>query len=220
MTERSPLIPPTPTEGEYLDAAGRPLDNIFARDEPLALFRDWLADATGTEPNDPNAVAVATVDARGVPDVRMVLLKDFDARGFVFYSHLDGAKGEQIAANPHAAMCFHWKTQKRQVRLRGSVETVSDAEADDYFSQRARLSQIGAHASRQSRELESWERLREEVSRLDAEFGGDVPRPTDWTGFRVVPEVIEFWRDRPFRLHDRLEFARVDGGWTKRRLYP
>ena len=220
MTDRSPLIPPTPTEAEYRDAAGRPLDDIFARENPLELFRNWLADATATEVNDPNAVAVATVDADGMPDVRIVLLKDFDARGFVFYSHLDGAKGEQMAANPVAAMCFHWKTQKRQVRLRGRVEIVADAEADAYFAQRARLSQVGAHASKQSRELGSWEGLRAEVSRLDGEFSEEVPRPSDWTGFRVVPDVIEFWRDRPFRLHDRLEFARTDDGWTKRRLYP
>ena len=220
MLDRSPLIPPTPSKAEYLDAAGRPLEDIFERDDPLALFADWLADAVESEPNDPNAVAIATVDAHGMPDVRMVLLKDFDARGFVFYSHLDGAKGLQMAANPVAAMCFHWKSSRRQVRLRGRVEIVGDAEADAYFAQRARLSQVGAHASRQSRELDSREALRAEVARLDAEFGDDVPRPGDWTGFRVVPETLEFWRDRPFRLHDRLEFARTDSGWTKRRLYP
>ena len=215
-----PLIPPTPTEEEYLDAAGRPLDDIFAREDPLELFRDWLADAGETEPSDPNAVAVATVDADGLPDVRMVLLKDFGPEGFVFYSHRDGAKGRQLLANPQAAMCFHWKSQKRQVRLRGPVETVEGEAADSYFARRARLSQLGAHASRQSRPLGSREALREEVARLDAEFGQDVPRPADWHGFALRPAEIEFWRDRPFRLHDRLLFRKGGEGWTRTRLYP
>ena len=219
-TMATTLIPPTPTREEYLDSAGRPLEDIFARGAPLPLFKHWLSEAGETEPNDPNAVALATVDAQGHPDVRMVLLKGVSEAGLVFYSHLDGAKGVQIAANPHAALCFHWKSSRRQVRVRGPVERIPDAEADAYFARRARLSQVGAHASRQSRPLESREHLREEVARLDAEFGSDVPRPPDWTGFRVVPEVWEFWRDRPFRLHDRLVFTQEGDGWTKGRLYP
>ena len=217
---RSPLIPPTPSTEEYLDEAGRPLDDIFARTDPIGLFRDWLADATDTEPNDPNAVAVATVDADGLPDVRMVLLKDFGPDGFVFYSHRDGTKGRQMLANPRAAMCFHWKSLKRQVRLRGPVRLIEGEAADSYFAGRARLSRIGAHASRQSRPLESYEALRSEVARLDAEFGDEVPRPADWHGFAVEPVQMEFWRDRPFRLHDRLRFDMSGDGWTTTRLYP
>ena len=215
-----PLIPPTPTAEEYLDEAGRPLDDIFARTDPLALFADWLADAAESEPNDPNAVALATVDEAGLPDVRMVLLKDFGTDGFVFYSHRDGAKGVQLQSNPQAAMCFHWKSRKRQVRLRGPVTFVEGEAADSYFSKRARLSRIGAHASRQSRPLKSREALRSEVARLDAAFADDVPRPADWHGFSLRPVEIEFWRDRPFRLHDRLLFKATADGWTKTRLYP
>jgi len=220
MSELSPLIPPTPSAAEYKDASGKALENIFARTDPLGLFADWLAEAGEAEINDPNAVAVASVDADGLPDVRIVLLKDFGEAGFVFYSHRDGTKGRQMLANPKAAMCFHWKSLERQVRLRGPVETVEGAEADAYFASRARLSQIGAWASEQSAPLESWEALRGEVSRLDAEFGEDVARPADWHGFRVVPREIEFWRARPYRLHDRLLFVRENEGWSRTRLNP
>ena len=217
---RSPLIPPTPSAEEYRDAAGEELDDIFARTDPLGLFADWLGDAGASEVNDPNAVAVATVDAEGLPDVRIVLLKDFGPEGFVFYSHRDGAKGRQMLANPQAAMCFHWKSLERQVRLRGRVELVEGAEADAYFASRARLSRIGAWASDQSAPLESWEALRAKVSRLDGEFGEAVPRPDGWHGFRVVPREIEFWRARPWRLHDRLLFSKTESGWSRVRLNP
>ena len=220
MTTRSPLIPPTPSAEEYLDEAGRPLDDVFKRTDPVTLFADWLADATETEANDPNAVAFATSDSDGLPDVRILLLKDFGEAGFTVFSHRDGTKGKQLSANPQAAMAFHWKTQRRQVRLRGRVETIADADADAYFATRARLSQIGAHASEQSRPLASRDSLRDAVARLDSEMGETIPRPADWTGFRLVPDTIEFWRDRPFRLHDRLLFTRTDKGWTTQRLYP
>jgi len=223
MSTRSPLIPDTPTVDEYQDAAGRPLEDIFARDDPFTLFAEWLAKATESEVNDPNAVAVATVDADGLPDVRMVLLKDFGPDGFVFYSHKDGTKGAHMVANPKAAMCFHWKSLHLQVRLRGAVSLIEGAGADAYFATRARLSQIGAWASKQSRPLESREALRSEVARLDAELGDEVPRPGGWIGFRLEPTEIEFWRDRPFRLHDRLLFTRAqknETDWVKTRLYP
>ena len=223
MSSRSPLIPATPSAEEYQDSAGRPLDDIFAREDPITLFAEWLARAGESEPNDPNAVSVATVDADGMPDVRVVLLKDFGPDGFVFYSHKDGAKGSQITANPVAAMCFHWKSLRLQVRLRGAVSLIEGERADAYFATRARLSQIGAWASEQSRELESREVLRDEVALLDSEYGDEVPRPEGWVGFRLEPREIEFWRDRPFRLHDRLLFTRGQNdekGWVKTRLYP
>ena len=218
MTDR--VLPPTPSEAEYRDAEGRELEDIFGRDEPLALFGDWLSDAIASEVNDANALSLATVDAQGRPDVRIVLLKDWGEAGFTVYSHRDGAKGRQMMATPSAAMCFHWKSLERQVRLRGRIETVEGAAADAYFASRARLSQLGAHASRQSEALESWEALRAEVARLDAEMGEAVPRPEGWHGFRLVPDTIEFWRARPYRLHDRLRFARAGDGWTRTRLYP
>src|SRR5690606_4899828 len=188
---------------------------------PLALFCEWLEAAKAREPNDANAVALATADADGLPDCRMVLLKDADARGFTFYSNTGSAKGRQLAANPQAALLFHWKSLRRQVRVRGPVEPVSAAEADAYFASRARESRIGAWASDQSRPLDSREALEEAVARETARFGeGEVPRPERWTGWRVIPRSIEFWRDRPFRLHDRLRFDRAGEGWTRARLWP
>ena len=191
-------------------------------EEPFALFADWLKDATASEPNDPNAVALATVDADGLPNVRMVLLKGFDAAGFVFYTNFESAKGQEILGAMKAAMCFHWKSLRRQVRLRGPVEIVSDAEADAYFATRPRGSRIGAWASRQSRPLESRFALEKAVAEYTARHAiGEIPRPAHWSGFRIVPQTIEFWHDRPFRLHDRLVFSRSDaGGWDKSRLYP
>jgi pyridoxamine 5'-phosphate oxidase len=191
-------------------------------EEPFALFADWLKDATASEPNDPNAVALATVDADGLPNVRMVLLKGFDRAGFVFYTNFESAKGQEILGAMKAAMCFHWKSLRRQVRLRGPVEIVSDAEADAYFATRPRGSRIGAWASRQSRPLEGRFALEKAVAEYTARHAiGEIPRPAHWSGFRILPRSIEFWHDRPFRLHDRLVFSRSDaGGWDKARLYP
>jgi pyridoxamine 5'-phosphate oxidase len=191
--------------------------------EPFALFQEWFAEAGKTEPNDPNAMALATVDADGLPDVRMVLLKGFDESGFVFYTNEESAKGRQLAASPKAAALFHWKSLRRQIRLRGPVSAVSGEEADSYFASRPRDSRIGAWASDQSRPLESRFALEKAIARYVAKFGlGDVPRPPYWGGFRLEPVAIEFWRDRPFRLHDRLLFAReaVGARWTRQRLYP
>jgi pyridoxamine 5'-phosphate oxidase len=218
----NPLIPPTPSEEEYLRQLEANSDEaMFEAAEPLALFTRWLADARGSEPNDANACALATAGADGAPDVRMVLLKDFDARGFVFYSNLGSAKGRQLAANPRAALLFHWKSLRRQVRVRGATEPVRLADADDYFASRPRLSRIGAWASRQSRPLESRAALEQAVAEHEARFPEDaIPRPPHWSGFRLVPQELEFWCDRPFRLHDRLRFSRDTGGWRKTRLFP
>lgn len=193
------------------------------RDEPLGLFAEWLSEAEASEPNDPNAMSLATVDADGMPNVRMVLLKGVDERGFVFYTNFESAKGRELLAHPKAAVCFHWKSLRRQVRVRGPVETVSDAEADAYFASRPREARIGAWASQQSRPLESRFALEKAVARYAARHAiGEVPRPPFWSGFRIVPLTIEFWHDRPFRLHDRIQFLRPEAGapWVKSRLYP
>lgn len=192
------------------------------RDEPFRLFAEWLEDARKSEPNDPNAVAVATVDPDGMPNVRMVLLKGFDERGFVFYTNFESAKGQEILSAGKAAMCFHWKSLRRQVRVRGPVEQVSDTEADAYYDSRPRGSRIGAWASKQSRPLESRFALEKAVAEYTAKFAvGSIPRPAHWSGFRILPQTIEFWHDRPFRLHDRLVFSRgANGAWETTRLYP
>ena len=192
------------------------------RSDPLGLFAEWLADAGKSEINDPNAVALATVDASGLPDVRMVLLKDFDADGFVFYTNFGSAKGRQILATGKAAMCFHWKSLRRQVRMRGTTEIVSDTEADAYFDSRPRGSRIGAWASKQSQPLESRFALEKRVAEFTAKHAiGHVPRPEWWSGFRLKPSYFEFWHDRPFRLHDRVVFTPTgNGGWETARLYP
>ena len=196
-------------------------ETIFDQAEPIGLFLAWLADAKATEPNDPNAMALSTVDASGVPDSRMVLLKDIDDRGFTFFSNAGSDKGVELAERPVAALLFHWKSLRRQVRVRGRVEPVTAEEADAYFATRARESRIGAWASDQSRPLPDRETLEAAVARETARFeGADVPRPDHWTGWRVIPDAVEFWRDRPFRLHDRLRFDRVDGAWRSARLYP
>lgn len=190
-------------------------------DEPIALFREWLQDAHEQEVNDPTAVALATVDEDGMPDVRMVLLKDVDERGFTFYTNFQSQKGTELQATPKAAMCFHWKSLRRQVRIRGNVEVVSDAEADAYYASRPRGSRIGAWASQQSRPLESRFALEKAVAEYTAKYPiGEIPRPPYWSGFRVMPDTIEFWHNRKFRLHDRIVFARGDDGWGKTRLYP
>jgi pyridoxamine 5'-phosphate oxidase len=192
-------------------------------DEPLRLFAAWFEDAKKAEPSDPEAMALATADADGLPDVRMVLLKGFDERGFVFYSNEESRKGRELAANPKASVAFYWKSLRRQVRLRGTVTTVSAAEADAYFASRPRSSQIGAWASRQSSPLESRYAFEKAIALKAAQFAvGPVPRPPFWIGYRVTPVVMEFWHERPFRLHDRLEFRRADVGaaWKKTRLYP
>ena len=201
---------PELTTGDFTEAS-----------EPFRLFADWLDDAGRSEPNDPNAVALATVDAEGLPDVRMVLLKGFDERGFVFYTNFESAKGREILDTMKAAMCFHWKSLRRQVRIRGPVEVVSDAEADAYYASRPRGSRIGAWASKQSRPLESPFALEKAVAEYTARHAvGDIPRPSWWSGFRILPQTIEFWHDRPFRLHDRVVFRRQGDDWEKARLYP
>ena len=189
--------------------------------EPFALFHAWMRDAERSEPNDPNAMALATVDADGLPDVRMVLLKGVDAQGFVFYTNTESNKGRELAAQPKAALVLHWKSLRRQVRARGPVTPVSDAEADAYFASRPRDSRIGAWASQQSRPLESRLALEKAVAFYAAKYAvGEVPRPPHWTGFRIAPVSIEFWQDRPFRLHDRIVFTRSGEGWAQMRLYP
>ena len=189
--------------------------------EPFSLFAEWLGEATRSEPNDPNAMALATVDADGLPDVRMVLLKGQDQGGFVFYTNLESAKGTELRGQPKAAAVFHWKSLRRQVRLRGDVARVTDAEADAYFASRARDSRIGAWASQQSRPLESRFALEKAVAKQAARFAiGEIPRPAYWSGFRITPVQMEFWQDKPFRLHDRVRFTREGDGWQRHRLYP
>jgi pyridoxamine 5'-phosphate oxidase len=193
--------------------------------DPDALFAEWLAEAEKTEPNDPNAMCLATATPDGRPSARMVLLKGRDARGFVFYTNLESRKGSELAANPEAALCFHWKTLQRSVRVEGRVERVSDAEADAYYASRPRGSRIGAWASRQSRPLEGRWALEKAVAEYTLKFGvGDIPRPPHWSGFRVLPRRIEFWRDMPFRLHERRVFHREgpEGAatWREELLYP
>ena len=192
--------------------------------DPLATFSTWLKAATETEVNDPNAMGLASVDEDGMPDLRMVLLKGLDGDGFVFYTNFESAKGEQLLRQPRAALCFHWKSQRRQVRVRGPVEAVTAAEADLYYESRPYRSRIGAWASDQSRPLADRAILEERVASLEAQHpeGGPLPRPERWSGFRVRPLAIEFWQDGAFRLHDRFRFSRpaLEHAWTVERLYP
>jgi pyridoxamine 5'-phosphate oxidase len=213
MSDTVPIKHPSwLTSGDFTEA-----------DEPLRLFAAWMEEASDKEPADPNAMAVATVDADGMPNVRMVLLKGVDERGFVFYTNMQSAKGRELDANPKAALVFHWKSLSRQVRVRGTVERVSEAEADAYFASRARLAQIGAWASKQSAPLESRLAFEKAIAVYTAKHAiGTIPRPPHWSGYRIVPLAIEFWQDRPFRLHDRIEFTRAANGadWKRTRLYP
>lgn len=189
--------------------------------EPFDLFAAWMKEAAAKEVNDPEAMNLATVDDRGRPSSRMVLLKAVDARGFVFYTNLESRKGRDLSANPFVALNFHWKSLRRQVRVEGPVEPVSEEEADEYFASRARGSQIGAWASQQSRPLESRFALEKRVAEFAAKFGlGKVPRPAHWSGYRVLPQRIEFWTDKPFRLHDRAVYTRAGEAWTIEKLYP
>ncbi|WP_319410956.1 pyridoxamine 5'-phosphate oxidase [uncultured Cohaesibacter sp.] len=195
--------------------------NFTEANKPLELFSSWLAEAEASEPNDPNAMAVATVDESGMPNVRMVLLKEYSEKGFVFYTNFESTKGRELLASQKTALLFHWKSLRRQIRIRGAVEVVSNEEADAYYDSRARGSRIGAWASKQSRPLESRFALEKAVAEYTAKFNiGRIPRPDYWSGFRVIPEEIEFWHDRNFRLHDRVVFKPVEGGWEKTRLYP
>ncbi|WP_420338581.1 pyridoxamine 5'-phosphate oxidase [Roseibium sp.] len=200
------------TKGDFVEA-----------EKPFELFDEWLEEAKTTEPNDPNALALSTVDPNGLPNVRMVLLKGFDETGFVFYTNLESAKGRELLSAGKAAMCFHWKSLRRQIRIRGEIVQVSAEEADEYYQSRPRGSRIGAWASRQSRPLESRFALEKEVAKYTAKFGiGEIPRPEHWSGLRLIPSEIEFWADRPFRLHDRVKFTRSSPSepWSKERLYP
>lgn len=200
---------------------------IAAMDDPYALFDAWLAEAEGSEPNDANAMALATADASGRPTVRVVLLKGRDPRGFVFYTNTQSRKGQELAGNPAVGLNFHWKTKRRQVRIDGTAEPVDPAEADAYFASRPRGSRLGAWASQQSSPLAARAELIDRVRAATASYGaeesdGPVPRPPHWSGYRIVPRLIEFWQDGPYRLHDRLVYERGDeaAAWTTRRLYP
>jgi len=196
------------------------MDEIRTRD-PIAVFQAWLAEAEVVELNDPSAMCLATVDADGRPSARMLLLKGVDERGFAFYTNLDSRKAAELAANPVAALCFHWKSLRRQVRVEGPVERVSDADADAYFATRARPSQIGAWASDQSSPLDSRAMLEAKATEIEMRFDGRyIPRPPNWSGFRVKPQAIEFWKDGAHRLHDRILFRRTATGWETERLYP
>ena len=213
MSDAAPIEHPTGlTAGDFTTA-----------DEPLRLFAAWFADAKQSEPVNPEAMTLATVDAQGLPNARMVLLKGFDERGFVFYTNSESVKGHELAAAPKAALTFYWKSLQRQVRIRGQVEAVSPTEADAYFASRSRMAQIGAWASKQSAALESRHAFEKAIARFTAKFTiGTVPRPPYWVGYRVAPQEIEFWQERPFRLHDRVAFTRAspNAPWTKTRLYP
>lgn len=213
MSESAPIEHPSRlTSGDFTEA-----------DEPLRLFAAWFEEATRSEPRDPTAMSLATVDADGLPNVRMVLMKSFDERGFVFFTNTDSQKGQELERERKGALLFHWKSLNRQVRLRGPVERVEDAVADAYFATRPRLTQIGAWASKQSAPVESRHAFEKAIAFYAAKFAvGAVPRPPNWTGYRLRPLLIEFWQDRPFRLHDRVEFRRetLDQPWRKTRLYP
>ncbi|MBU4569032.1 MAG: pyridoxamine 5'-phosphate oxidase [Alphaproteobacteria bacterium] len=214
------LIPPTPSASDYADSGDRPL--IPETADPIGLFQQWMAEARAAEPNDSNALSLATVDADGNPDVRIVLLKGFDSAGFTFFTNLESAKGQHLTAHPSAALGFHWKSLRRQVRIRGSVTRVSDAETDAYFASRAAPSRISAIASDQSRPMANRAVFEQRIAELSTIYGDspDIPRPDYWGGFRLTPIEIEFWDDQAFRMHDRLKLYRKRDGWVSLRLYP
>ncbi|WP_366079704.1 pyridoxamine 5'-phosphate oxidase [Hyphomonas sp.] len=214
------LIPPTPSASDYADSGDRPL--IPETADPIGLFQQWMAEARAAEPNDSNAMSLATVDADGNPDVRIVLLKGFDSAGFTFFTNLESAKGQHLTAHPSAALGFHWKSLRRQVRIRGSVTRVSDAETDAYFASRAAPSRISAIASDQSRPMANRAVFEQRIAELSTIYGDspDIPRPDYWGGFRLTPIEIEFWQDQAFRMHDRLKLYRKGDGWVSLRLYP
>lgn len=218
MTD-APRIPPH----HEIETAFKEDNHTITGENPFLLFQDWMSLAEAKEPNDPNAMALATVDATGLPDARMVLLKGFDDEGFVFYTNSESAKGRELDHNMQAALLFHWKSLRRQVRIRGTVSLLPAAEADVYFQSRPRASRIGAWASQQSRPIESRKALWQVVTKEAAHFAiGSIPRPPYWNGYRVRPSTIEFWMDKPFRLHDRVLFTRSPDGkdWTTQRLFP
>jgi pyridoxamine 5'-phosphate oxidase len=216
----SPVIPPSPSAEEYTTGRDRPL--IPVTDDPIAFFTEWMAEARANELNDSNAMSLATVDADGMPDVRIVLLKEISAAGFSFFTNLESQKGRQLAENPRAALCLHWKSLRRQVRIRGNISRVSDGEADTYFASRAAQSRISAIASDQSRPLLDRSVFEQRIAEVSEIYGDDpdIPRPEFWGGFRLVPTEIEFWQDQAFRMHDRLRYTRKAKGWTTTRLYP
>ena len=210
-------------DDDKIPETGLTRDDFTQAEEPFSLFRQWMELAEASEPNDANAMALATVDAGGMPNVRMVLLKGIEGGAFVFYTNTESTKGRELAATGKAALCLHWKSLRRQIRARGPVEPVSAQEADAYFATRHRTSRIGAWASKQSQPLESRFALEKAVAKYTARFSlGEVPRPPHWSGFRIRPLEIEFWQDRPFRLHDRIVFRResVNEEWRRMRLYP
>lgn len=217
----SSILPPTPSAAEYAASGDRPL--IPEASDPFVLFEAWMADARAAEASDANAMSLATVDAEGRPDVRIVLLKGLEGGGFTFFTNLESAKGVQLAAQPQAALCFHWKSVRRQVRIRGSITRVTDAEADAYFATRAAQSRISAIASDQSRPMASRAAYEQRVAEVSTIYGDgpDIPRPDFWGGFCLTPLEIEFWQDQAFRMHDRLKFYRkAEAGWATVRLYP
>jgi pyridoxamine 5'-phosphate oxidase len=189
--------------------------------DPFAHFAAWFADAEASEPNDPNAVVLATATPDGRPSSRVVLMKDWDSKGFVFYTNYNSRKGGELGANPHASLLFYWKTLHRQVRIEGPVESVSSAEADAYYSSRARISRLGAWASLQSSTLPSRADLERRLAEMEAQYPGEaIPRPPFWSGFRVLPQYFEFWQDMPYRLHDRTTYVPQAGGWSTGKLFP
>jgi len=219
MPKPENIIPDTPSAKAY-EADGEKTTLWTSEVNPTALFTDWLAEAGQTEINDPNAMSLATVDYGGLPDVRVVLLKGFDERGFVFYSNAQSAKGGQLLQGK-AALCFHWKSQKRQVRVRGTLSDTTEQESDAYFAKRARGSRIGAWASDQSRPVADRQTMMDKVAEIEARYDGqEVPRPPHWQGWRLDPQYIEFWQDGAFRLHDRIVFTKENEAWVKTRLYP
>ena len=189
--------------------------------DPFALFATWFDEASAREPNDPNAMTVASATPEGVPSARIILMKDWDRRGFVFYTNKESRKGGELNANPHVALLFHWKSLRRQIRIEGVVEDVTDSEADTYYNSRPRVSRLGAWASIQSRPLAERALLEQRVAEAEARYPGDsVPRPAYWSGYRVIPARFEFWQDMPFRLHDRTIFTRDGKSWANGKLFP